>query len=179
MPIVIICIIVIRMQCVEKVKTALSGRVSRQRFISSITFTSNKTRMSLLDTSHLPGFFWRFSACGIKNAQFSIYLHFICCTVMQRIKEAVAVKPTLKSLRDEISFLQAGFDAPLHPGVYRIERGFFFLMCGCIYTCVYERMWVREKNYEENPMTRSSGQFCASCVTLFVELHTCVTSVIL
>jgi len=29
------------------------------------------------------------------------YLHFICCTVMQRIREAVTVKSTLKSLRDK------------------------------------------------------------------------------
>lgn len=169
------------MQCAEKVKPALSDRVSRQRFISSITFTSSKTRMSLLDTSRLPGSFWRFAACGIKNAQFSIYLHFICCTVMQRIKEAVAVKPTLKSLRDEISFLKAGFDAPLHSRVACIgsKGDFFFLMCECIYGCVYERVGAGEKKTTRNPVTRSSGQFCASCVTLFVELHTCVTRVIL
>lgn len=137
--------------------------------------------MSLSDTSRLPWSFRRFSVRGIKNAQFSIYLHFICCTVMQPIKEAVAVKPTLKSLRGKISFLKAGFDAPLHSRVACIgSKGDFFpLTCGCIYTCVYERVGAREKNYTRKPVTRSSGQFCASCVTLLVELHTCVINVIL
>lgn len=65
------------MQRAEKVKPALSDRVFRQRFISSITFTSSKTQMSLLDTSRLPESFWRFSARGKKRPVlhlFTLYL---------------------------------------------------------------------------------------------------------
>lgn len=137
--------------------------------------------MSLSHTSRLPWSFRRFSVRGIKNAQFSIYLHFICCTVMQRIKEAVAVKPTLKSLRGEISFLKAGFDAPLHSRVACIgSKGDFFppYVWVHLHTCVWECGGERKKLYEEAGDSESSGQFCASCVTLLVELHTCVINVI-
>lgn len=115
---------------------------------------------------------------GIKNAQFSIYLHFICCTVMQRIKEAVAVKPTLKSLRDEISFLKAGFDAPLHSRVACIgsKEDFFLPLCMgvCACVCVCERVGARKKT-TRSPVTRSSGQFCASVMRYTVRraTHVC------
>lgn len=140
--------------------------------------------MSLLDTSRLPGSFWRFSVHGIKNAQFSIYLHFICCTVMQRIKEAVAVKLTLKSLRDEISFLKAGFDAPLHSRVACIgsKEDFFPPLCMgvCACVCVCERVGAREKKLRGAQWLGVQVSFVpVSCATAFVELHTCVTSVIL
>lgn len=90
----------------------------------------------------------------------SVYLHFICCTVTRRIREAVAVKPTLKKLRRDKFPKGASFDAPLHSVVACIG-GFFYLTCGCargrthmcitrvcLSACERER-GARRKNYEE------------------------------
>lgn len=83
------------------------------------------------------------------------------------------MKPTLKSLQDEISFQRAGFDALSHSGVVRIRNGkgiFFFIRVGAharVRKCV--RAWGESKKPTRNPVTRSSSQFSASCVTLFVH----------
>lgn len=122
--------------------------------------------------------FWRFFTR--HQTPNPIYLHFICCTVMQRIREAVAVKPTLKSLRDEISFQKGRFwRATLsRSGAYRRSEGdFFSLRVGVLSmradVCIRVYMWTQGKRKKlQEPVTRSSGQFCASCVALFIELHT-------
>lgn len=92
---------------------------------------------------------------------------------MQRIKEAVAVKPTLKSLRDEISFLKVGFDAPLHSRVACIgsKGDFFSLMCRCIYVCVYERVGAGEKNYEEPGDSEFRSVLCQLRYTIRGATH--------
>lgn len=125
--ILITTIITMKMQYAEKMEPVQFRTFLDNVFISNVTFTSNKTWISHLDASPSHRILLKILH-ATSNAQPPIYLHFICCTVMQRIREAVAVKPTLKSLRNEISFQKGRFwRATLsRSGAYRRSEGDFF-----------------------------------------------------
>lgn len=165
------------MRCAEKVKTVLSGRVSQTMCLSPALH---------LQTIKLGCLCWMprisdplgSSPCYVEHPAPSIYILSVApwCNAL----EAVVVEPTLKSFRRD-KFPKGRFwrGTPFQNGVYWVsERDSFSLSVGArvrarVYVCAWA--WGERKKTTRNPVTRSSGQFYASCVTLFVELHTCLT----
>lgn len=107
-----------------------------------------------------PRFPWKFKPR--PRAPRAVYLHFICCTVTRRIREAVAVKPTLKKLRrDKFPKGPVLTRHSLSVPEWRVSDDFFFLphvwVRGRASTCalpVYVflnacKRGARGKNYEE------------------------------